>query len=201
LLILDEIATGFGRLGNMVEYLAQRSMPDIVCFGKALAGGYFPIAVTLTHERIFNAFEGEYSMNKQFYHGHTFTGHPVGCAAALANLELYKKRNLIQQINTNAKYIESRLAEFADFPIVADIRQKGLLAGIELVKNGKPITILRNKKRINYFIMQESLRKGVHLRPLGNIMLIIPPLAIGKDLLGKILDIQLDLLNQIEKLS
>ena len=201
LLILDEIATGFGRLGNMVEYLAQRSMPDIVCFGKALAGGYFPIAVTLTHERIFNAFQGEYSMNKQFYHGHTFTGHPVGCAAALANLELYKKRNLIQQINTNAKYIESRLAEFADFPIVADIRHKGLLAGIELVKNRKPITILRNNKRINYFIMQESLRMGVHLRPLGNIMLIIPPLAIGKDLLGKILDIQLDLLNQIEKLS
>lgn len=201
LLIVDEIATGFGRLGNMIEYLAQKSRPDIVCFGKALTGGYFPIAVTLTHNHIFNAFLGEYSGNKQFYHGHTFTGHPVGCIAALANIDLYEKRNLMQKISKNSKYIKSRLSEFATFSIVADIRHKGLLAGIELAKNGKPITMLKNKERINYFIMHESMRMGVHLRPLGNIMMIIPPLAIEKDLLGRILDIQLELLRKIEKLS
>ncbi len=201
LLIVDEIATGFGRLGNMIEYLAQKSRPDIVCFGKALTGGYFPIAVTLTHNHIFNAFLGEYSGNKQFYHGHTFTGHPVGCTAALANIDLYEKRNLMQKISKNSKYIKSRLSEFATFSIVADIRHKGLLAGIELAKNGKPITMLKNKERINYFIMHESMRMGVHLRPLENIMMIIPPLAIEKDLLGRILDIQLELLRKIEKLS
>ena len=81
LLILDEIATGFGRLGNVVEYLAQRSQPDIVCFGKALTGGYFPLAVTLVTRRIFDAFLGKYRYNKHLYHGHTFTGHPTGCAA------------------------------------------------------------------------------------------------------------------------
>ena len=200
LLILDEIATGFGRLGNMIEYVAQRSQPDIVCFGKALTAGYFPLAVTMTTDRIFNAFLGRYSENKHFYHGHTFTGHPVGCAAALANIELYEKRNLMQQINANAKYVASRLREFAKSQIVADIRHKGLLAGIELARNSKPIMMLKNKERINYFIMQESLKMGVHLRPLGNIMMVVPPLAIGKRDLKKLLDVQLEISRKIEKL-
>lgn len=200
LLVLDEIATGFGRLGNMIEYLAQKSQPDIVCFGKALTAGYFPLAVTMTTDRIFNAFLGKYSDNKHLYHGHTFTGHPVGCAAALANIELYEKHNLMQQINANAKYVASRLREFARSPIVADIRHKGLLAGIELARNGKPIVTLKNKERINYFIMHESLKMGVHLRPLGNIMMVIPPLAIGKRDLEKLLDTQLEILRKIEKL-
>jgi adenosylmethionine-8-amino-7-oxononanoate aminotransferase len=201
LLVLDEIATGFGRLGSMIEYLAQRSQPDIVCFGKALTGGYFPLAVTMTTDRIFNAFLGKYSDNKQFYHGHTFTGHPVGCAAALANIELYEKSNLMQRINTNAKYIASRLREFAKSPIVVDIRHKGLLAGIELARNDKPIVTLKNKERINYFIVQESLKRGVHLRPLGNVMIVIPPLAIGKKDLEKVLDTQFEILRKVERLS
>lgn len=201
LLVLDEIATGFGRLGNMIEYLAQRSQPDIVCFGKALTAGYFPLAVTLTTDRIFNAFLGKYSDNVHLYHGHTFTGHPVGCAAALTNIELYEKRNLIQQINANAKYIATRLREFARSPIVTDIRHKGLLAGIELARNNKPIVMLKNKERINYFITQESLKMGVHLRPLGNIMIVIPPLAIGRRDLGKLLDVQLEIVRKVERLS
>jgi len=201
LLILDEIATGFGRLGNMIEYLAQRSQPDIVCFGKALTGGYFPLAVTMTNERIFSAFLGKYSDNKQLYHGHTFTGHPIGCAAALANIELYQKRDLVQQIRANAKYVAARLREFAQSPIVADIRHKGLLAGIELARNGKPIVTLKDKKRLNYFVMHESLKNGVHLRPLGNILMVIPPLAIGRKDLGKVLDVQFEILRKVEKLS
>jgi len=201
LLILDEIATGFGRLGRMIEYVAQKSQPDIACFGKALTGGYFPIAVTMTHNRIFDAFLGEYSKNRQFYHGHTFTGHPVGCAAALANIDLYEKRNLMQQINANAKYVGSRLREFAESPIVTDIRHKGLLAGIELTKNAKPVVMLKNKEKINYFVMHESLRMGVHLRSLGNILTVIPPLAIGRGDLEKVMDVQLEILRRVEKLS
>jgi adenosylmethionine-8-amino-7-oxononanoate aminotransferase len=200
LLVLDEIATGFGRLGNMIEYIAQKSRPDIACFGKALTGGYFPLAVTMTTERIFNAFLGKYSDNKQFYHGHTFTGHPVGCAAALANIELYEKRNLMRQINENAKYVASRLHEFAKSPIVADIRHRGLLAGIELARNNKPVITLKNKERLNYFVMRESIKMGVHLRPLGNILMVIPPLAIGRGDLEKVLDVQLEILRKIERL-
>lgn len=201
LLVLDEIATAFGRLGSMIEYLAQRSQPDIVCFGKALTGGYFPLAVTMTTDRIFSAFLGKYSDNRQLYHGHTFTGHPVGCAAALANIELYEKRNLMHQINANARYIASKLREFAKSPIVADIRHKGLLAGIELARSGKPIVLLKNKERMNYFVMDESLKMGVHLRSLGNIMMVIPPLAIGKRDLKKVLDVQLEILKKVERLS
>jgi adenosylmethionine---8-amino-7-oxononanoate aminotransferase len=201
LLVLDEIATGFGRLGNMIEYLAQRSQPDIVCFGKALTAGYFPLAVTLVTERIFDAFLGKYCYNKQLYHGHTFTGHAVGCAAALANIDSYKKCNLIQQINRSAQYIASRLPEFSKSRIVADIRHKGMLAGIELAMNNKPLMALKNKERTNYFIMHESLKRGVHLRPLGNIMMVIPPVAIGKGDLEKLLDVQLKILRRIEKLS
>jgi adenosylmethionine-8-amino-7-oxononanoate aminotransferase len=201
LLILDEIATGFGRLGNIIEYIAQKSQPDIVCFGKALTGGYFPLAVTLVTRRVFDAFLGDYRYNKHLYHGHTFTGHPSGCAAAVANIENYQNQNLTQQIKMNSEYIASRLFEFSKSPIVADVRHKGLLVGIELAKKNKPIVILKNKEIINYFIMQQSLKMGVHLRPLGNIMLLIPPLGIGRIELEKLLNVQLKLLRKIEKLA
>ena len=200
LLILDEIATGFGRLGNMVEYVAQKSSPDIVCFGKALTGGYFPLAVTMATKRVFDAFLGDYSQNKQLYHGHTFTGHPVGCAAALANIELYKKRGLVRQIRESGKYIAARLHEFKTFDVAADVRQKGMLAGIELALDGKPVLSLRNGEKIGYFVMQESLKKGVHLRSLGNIMIVMPPLAIDMRNLGKLMDTHLEILEKVKSL-
>lgn len=199
LLILDEIATGFGRLGNMAEYISQRSIPDIACFGKALTAGYFPLAVTLTSKRIFDQFLGDYFQNKQFFHGHTFTGHPVGCAAALQNIILYKKRNLIQHIKANGKYLEKRLHEFKKFSIVVDIRCKGMLAGIELAKNGKSIQILKDGTKVNYFVMNESLKMGVFLRTLGNVMIVIPPLAIDRKNLEILLDTQFKLLQKIEE--
>ena len=198
LLILDEIATGFGRLGNMIEYMAQDSTPDIVCFGKALTAGYFPLAVTLTTNKIYESFLGEYSENKQFYHGHTFTGNPIGCATALANIEAYQQQNLIQQIRENSKHISKRLREIERSNIIKDIRHKGLLTGIELEKNGKPIEILKDNQRLNYFVMKESLKMGVFLRSLGNILMFIPPLAINQEDLDKIIDVQFKLIKMIE---
>lgn len=200
LLILDEIATGFGRLGNMVEYVAQKSDPDIVCFGKALTGGYFPLAVTMATKSVFDAFLGNYSQNRQLYHGHTFTGHPVGCAAALANIELYRKRGLVRQIRQSARYIAARLRECKNFGIAADVRHKGMLAGIELASSDKPVLSLRNGERIGYFVMQESLKRGVHLRSLGNIMMVMPPLAIDMRNLRKMMDTHLDILGKVESL-
>jgi adenosylmethionine---8-amino-7-oxononanoate aminotransferase len=198
LLILDEIATGFGRLGNMVEYVAQNSTPDIVCFGKALTAGYFPLAVTLTTNKIYESFLGDYSENKQFYHGHTFTGNPIGCATAIANIEEYQRQNLIQQIRENSKHISKRLKELETYGIIADIRHKGLLTGIELEKNGKPIEVLKDNQRLNYFVMKESLKMGVFLRSLGNIMMFIPPLAISLQELDKIIDVQLKMIEMIK---
>jgi adenosylmethionine---8-amino-7-oxononanoate aminotransferase len=201
LLILDEIATGFGRLGNMIEYLAQRSLPDIVCFGKALTAGYSPLAVTLTTAEIYRAFLGNYSEGRHFYHGHTFTGHPIGCAAALANLDLYKRENLLQTIKQNSSYLRRRLKGISKLPIVSRLRHKGLLAAFELQKNMKPIKYVRNKEPIQYYIMRESMKMGVFLRSLANTMIVIPPLGIPRNDLQTLLDVQLHLLQKIEEES
>ena len=207
LLILDEIATGFGRLGNMIEYLAQDSKPDIVCHGKALNGGYFPIAVTMTTDEIYKEFLGNYEENKQLFHGHTYTGHPAGCAACIANLELYAKRNLIQKIRNNANHLEKRLKIFEDLKSVHKIRHKGLLVGIELA-NEKKISTKKRKKQplffvdglaLNNYIMRESLKRGVFLRSLGHIITLIPPLAISRNQLDILTDALYDIIKSIEE--
>ncbi|MGE0242767.1 MAG: adenosylmethionine--8-amino-7-oxononanoate transaminase [Nitrososphaeraceae archaeon] len=198
LLILDEIATGFGRLGNMIEYIYQKSTPDIVCFGKALNGGYFPIAVTLTTSNIFKKFLGNYTENKQFFHGHTYTGHPVGCAACIANIELYKQTNLIRQIRKKSVHLKSKINTFRKLKIVANIKQKGLLVGIDLVNGKKPLNFVNNIP-INHYIMEESLKRKIYLRTLGNTLTIIPPLAIPTIYLDEILDKCYNILNTLER--
>lgn len=198
LLILDEIATGFGRLGNMIEYEKQKSIPDIVCYGKALNGGYFPIAVTLTTNKIYKAFLGNYKDNKQFFHGHTYTGHPVGCTACITNIDHYKKTNLIVQIQQNSIHVQKKLNKFYDLDIVSKIRHKGLLTGIDLVNGKKSLNFVEGLP-INYYIMKESLKRGVYLRTLGNILTIIPPLAIPRAQLDIIIDASYEILYLLDK--
>jgi len=198
LLILDEIATGFGRLGNMIEYEKQKSIPDIVCYGKALNGGYFPIAVTLTTNKIYKAFLGNYKDNKQFFHGHTYTGHPVGCTACITNIDHYKKTNLIVQIQQNSIHLQKKLNKFYDLDIVSKIRHKGLLTGIDLVNGKKSLNFVQGLP-INYYIMKESLKRGVYLRTLGNILTIIPPLAIPRAKLDIIIDVSYEILYLLDK--
>jgi adenosylmethionine---8-amino-7-oxononanoate aminotransferase len=205
LLILDEIATGFGRLGNMVEYLAQRSSPDIVCLGKALTGGYSPLAVTLCRNEIYSNFLSDYSENKQLFHGHTYTGHPVGCSAAIANIRLYMKQNLISRIRTNSIYFRNRLKEIQASSIVGRVVHKGLLGALDLVINNEkkehPIQMLNdhgNRIRPNYFIMEESLKMGVFIRTLGSTIVVIPPLAICKKDFAFLLDVIYEITQKIE---
>jgi adenosylmethionine-8-amino-7-oxononanoate aminotransferase len=198
LLILDEIATGFGRLGNMIEYRTQRSEPDIVCFAKSLTGGYFPLAVTLTTSSIYDQFLGDYWDKRHLFHGHTFTGHPVGCIAALTNLDLYERLSLIKKIRMNSLVLDQLLTKFSEFEICYDIRNKGLLCGIELRKGNKPIKTIE-KKPIGHYIAIESLKKGVYLRTLGNIISIIPPLAISKEDLTKIVDTEFQIVETLQK--
>lgn len=207
LLILDEIATGFGRLGNMIEYLAQSSKPDIVCYGKALNGGYFPIAVTLTTDEIYKAFLSEYNENKQLFHGHTYTGHPSGCAACIANLEMYEKKNLIQKIRDNSTHIKKRLKELEDYKSVHKIRHKGLLIGVELAQENQVSQGKRKKQplsfidgiHLNNYIMRESLNRGVFLRSLGNIVTLIPPLAMPRSQLDFLIDTLNDIIKSIDE--
>jgi adenosylmethionine-8-amino-7-oxononanoate aminotransferase len=206
LLILDEIATGFGRLGNMIEYLQQSSLPDIVCYGKALNGGYFPIAVTLTTDEIYKEFLGKYDEKKQLFHGHTYTGHPAGCAACIANLEMYEKKNLIQKIRNNSKHIKKRLKELENYKSVHKIRHKGLLVGVELANKNinsrgmkkQPISYINGIDLSNY-IMRESLKRGVFLRTLGNIVTLIPPLAMPRNQLDILIDTLSDIIKPIDE--
>jgi adenosylmethionine-8-amino-7-oxononanoate aminotransferase len=198
LLILDEIATGFGRLGNMIEYDAQNSNPDIVCYAKALTGGYFPLAVTLTTNNIFREFLGDYWAKKQLFHGHTFTGHPVGCVAALANLDLYEKLNLINKIRHNSENLTFYLKKFSELEICYDIRSKGLLCGIELRKDGVSLKNV-DKIPVGHYIARESLKKGVYIRTLGNIVSIIPSLAMEKNDLKRLVDTEYEIIQELDQ--
>ncbi len=201
LFILDEIATGFGRLGSMVEYTSQKSTPDIVAFGKMLTAGYLPLAVTLSTEDVYNAFLGKFDERKHLFHGHTFTGNPIGCATAVANLQLYKKEHLLEDIQRKAKVMRKRLEGIENFEIVGEVRQKGMLVGIELVsdKISKKPYVVRGKQ-INYLVMQESLKRGVFLRSLGHILLLVPPLAIPTEELNLVIDVVGEIVKQIQKM-
>jgi adenosylmethionine-8-amino-7-oxononanoate aminotransferase len=186
----------------MVEYIKQESTPDIVAFGKMLTAGYLPLAATLATEDIYNSFLGEFDEYKHLFHGHTFTGNPIACTTAIANLQLYKKEKLLADVLRKSGIIAKRVDEIDNHEIVGDIRHKGMLVGIELVndkKSKKPCTV--KKKRINYTIMQESLKRGVFLRPLGHIMLLVPPLAIPTKELNSLLDVTIEIIKHIQKIS
>ncbi|HIH07621.1 MAG TPA: adenosylmethionine--8-amino-7-oxononanoate transaminase [Candidatus Nitrosotenuis sp.] len=199
LFILDEIATGFGRLGSLVEYKTQKSNPDIVAFGKMLTAGYLPMAATLVSEKIYDSFIDKYSNMKHLYHGHTFTGNTLACAVANQNLELYKKTKLISKVRKNAKHLEKRLDEFWGINIVGDIRHKGMLAAIELVSDKikkKPISF---EKSTNKIVFEEAKKHGVYLRTLGNIVMLVPPLAMSENDIDFLIDGTLKTVKKISK--
>lgn len=188
LFILDEIATGFGRLGSMIEYQSQESIPDIVSFGKMLSGGYLPLAATLASKKVYDSFLGEYKDMKHFFHGHTFTGNPISCATALENISMYKKYNLISKIKKRAIQIQSRIEEISKLDLVGDVRHKGLLMGIELVSDKKTKNPISYQKRLPQKIFTEAKKHGIYQRTLGNIVMVIPPLAISEKELDLLLD-------------
>ncbi|HJW18999.1 MAG TPA: adenosylmethionine--8-amino-7-oxononanoate transaminase [Candidatus Nitrosotalea sp.] len=188
LLILDEIATGFGRLGSMIEYKNQESIPDIVSFGKMLSGGYLPLAATLANKKVYDSFLGEYKDMKHFFHGHTFTGNPMACAVALANISSYKKYNLISRIKKREAQIKSRIKEITNLDLVGDVRHKGMMMGIELVSNKKTKTSISPQKRLPQKIFIEAKKHGIYQRTLGPIVMVIPPLAISGPELDFLLD-------------
>ena len=179
LFILDEIATGFGRLGSLVEYTSQNSIPDIVSFGKMLTGGYVTLGATLTTKKIYDSFLGKFEDMKHLFHGHTYTGNPIATAVAAKNLQLYKKNNLIKKIQTTSKIFEKHKDDFYQLDLVGDVRTKGMLMGIELVKNKNKKTPINQKKSINKIVFEEGRKNGIYLRTLGNIVMLVPPLAIS----------------------
>ena len=181
LFVLDEIATGFGRLGSMVQYQDQKSIPDIVAYGKMLTGGYLTMAATLANKKIYDSFSGEFNDWKHLFHGHTYTGNPIAAAVANENLQMYEKYNLIKKVQKTSKIFEKYSQEILGIDIVGDVRHKGMLMGIELVSNKKRKTPIRTKKSINKVFFEEGKKQGIYLRTLGNIVMLVPPLSIQEN--------------------
>ena len=187
LLIADEVATGFGRTGTMFACNHEHVTPDLLCVAKGLTGGYLPLAATLTTENIYKAFLGE--SEKTFFHGHSYTGNALGCAAALANLEVFKKEKTLVRVRKQSRLLKALLEPLAELPIVGDVRQCGMMAGIELVKNKETREPFPLSERIGHKIAADCRRHGLLIRPIGNIVVLVPPLAATERELRKIVNI------------
>ena len=189
LLILDEVATGFGRTGKMFACDHAGVRPDIVCLAKGITGGYLPLAATISSEEIFAAFLGDYKDFKTFFHGHTYTGNPLGCAAALANLELFQRENIIENMQPRISYLDKRLGEeFLSLSHVSDVRQWGFMVGIELVEDKANRGSYPPDKRIGHKVIMEARKRNLMIRPLGDIIILMPPLSITDHELALLLD-------------
>ncbi len=180
LLILDEVATGFGRTGTLFACEQEGVSPDLLCLAKNLTGGYLPVAATLTTEKIYRAFLGKFESLRTFYHGHTFTGNQLGCVAALANLKLIMKPGFLERVREKGRLLESLLKPLKSHPHVGDIPLRGLMGGIELVQDKKTNEPYPYRIKMGYKVCAEAKKKGVLLRPLGNVVVLMPPLGIHK---------------------
>ena len=196
LFVLDEIATGFGRLGSMIEYKKQNCHPDIVSFGKMLTGGYLTFAATLTTKKISNSFLGKFHESKHLFHGHTYTGNPIAASLALENLKLYDKTKLIRKIQKTSKILENRASEFYELDVVGDVRHKGMLMGIELINNNSTKT----RKSINKIVFEEGKKHNIFFRTLGNVVMLVRPLAISNTEINLLIDGTIKTINGISKI-
>lgn len=186
LLIADEIAVGMGRTGTLWACENEFVVPDFLCTGKGLSGGYLPVAATLTSQKIWDAFLGEYSQSKSFFHGHTFGGNPLGSAAALATLELFDELDLLPQIADRSKYLQAALEPLSEHPEVGDVRCCGLIGAVELVQNKHTQQGYPWGERKGHQVCEAALKHNVWLRPLGNVVVVMPPLCITESELDQI---------------
>lgn len=179
LLICDEVATGFGRTGRMFAVEHEGVTPDILCVGKGISGGYLPLAATLTTEDIFAAFLAPYDDFKTFFHGHTYTGNALACAVAVASLDVFDSEGVLSSVQSRAGELAARLqSDFAPLPHVGDVRQWGLMVGIELVEDRAIPRPYPPAERIGVQVIREARRRGIILRPLGNVIVLMPPLCL-----------------------
>ena len=178
LLIADEVAVGFGRTGRMFACEHEDVAPDFLCLAKGLTGGYLPLAATLTTSEVWNAFLGRYAESKQFYHGHTYGGNPLGAAAALASLEVFDEERVLERLPAKIERLREHLCRIARHPHVGDVRQRGLIAGIELVADRATQTPYPWAERRGQQVCDRARALGVLLRPLGNVVVLMPPLAV-----------------------
>lgn len=189
LLIADEVATGFGRTGKMFACEHENVVPDIMCLSKGITNGYMPLAVTLSTDEIYNAFLGEFKDLKTFFHGHSYTGNPLACAAAIACLDLFDEEDTLKKMQPKIALLEGRLKEISELPNVGDVRNKGLMAGIELVKDKSTKEPYPWEEKMGWKVAYKAREEGVLLRPLGNVVVLMPPLSISIENLNRLMDV------------
>jgi len=200
LMIADEVATGFGRTGRMFACEHEGVTPDLMCVAKGITGGYLPLAATLTTEEIYEAFLGEYHEFKTFFHGHTYTGNPLACAAACANLEVFEKERTLERMATKVELLAERLKEFWSLPHVGDVRQRGFMVGVELVADRETKEPFPPQMKVGQKVILEARRQGVVIRPLGDVIVLMPPLAIPEGELERLVKVVHDAIEKVTTL-
>lgn len=174
-LIADEVAVGFGRTGTMFACQQEDVVPDVICMAKGFSAGYLPLAATVCSDEIENAFCGEPHEHRTLYHGHTYTGNPLACAAALANLKRFETHRILNRVNFHAEIARRTIAErLMDHPHVGDVRQRGLMIGIELVQSREPWTPFEPSRRMGFNICMAARSEGLFIRPLGDTVVLMP---------------------------
>ncbi len=191
LLVCDEVATGFGRTAKMFAVEHEGIVPDLMTVAKGITGGYLPLAATLTTERVFESFLGPYDSQRTFFHGHTYTGNPLACAASIASLRLFRDKGIVEALPGKAAALARALAPAKELAHVGDVRQRGLLGGIELVKDRATREEYGYALRSGHRVCQEARKMGAILRPLGNVVVLMPPLAMTEAQLGELAGIAL----------
>ena len=189
LFIADEVATGFGKTGTMFACEKESIRPDFLCVAKGITGGYLPLAATLTTDEVFSGFLGRFEEFKTFFHGHTYTGNPVACAVAIENMRLFKKEQTLKKLKGKIALLKDELRRFFDLPHVGEVRQQGFMIGIELVKNKKTNMPYPPAEKIGQKVIGEARRRGVIIRPLGDVIVLMPPLAISEKVLKELTDV------------
>lgn len=188
-LILDEVATGFGRTGKMFACQYTKVQPDFMCLSKGITAGFLPLGATLTTEKNYNAFYADFTKLKTFYHGHTYTANPISCAAAVASIDIFKTEHTLNRVNKITPLLHKLLEGFRDYPFVGDVRCLGVIGALELVKDKKTKKSFDLKDRIGQKIYQKGLKNNIILRPLGDVIYLFLSLSVNsfqiKDIIKK----------------
>ena len=201
LLIADEVAVGFGRTGTLFACEQEEVVPDFLCLAKGITGGYLPLAATLATEEVFNAFLNEPGKeDKTFQHGHTYTANPLGAAVAIASLDLLMANNgVLAQVAAKGQRMQRHLDRLWEFSFVGDIRRSGLMIGIELVGNRETRTPFPANINAAHAICMLAGKHGLMIRPLGDVVVLMPPLAIPEELVDRIGEVLYNCLMEFSK--
>jgi adenosylmethionine-8-amino-7-oxononanoate aminotransferase len=201
LLIADEVAVGFGRTGTMFACEQERVEPDFLCIAKGLTAGYLPLAATLVREEIFEAFLGEPEEMRTFFHGHTYTGNQLACAVALKNIELLERDGLLDSLPEKIDFLAHKLAAFRDLPHVGDVRQRGMMIGIELVQDKESKAPFPVHMQVEHQVILHARQNGAIIRPLGPVIVLMPILAMSIEELERLVDITYDAIKTVTEQS